>query len=88
MSRFLSVLAVIGSVSVVACAGHDAPSETVRVRVKPHEVQQSFAATIRRATRDNLVCPPAAALENATRQQCVLEAERLGKFATLWCAGL
>ena len=102
MKGLLSVLVLIGSVSVAACARHvDIAYEMPRVSFTPHEAQQRYELTRRHATLESTARAPrrlaAGAGESCatnetrsqtTRRQCGLEAERLGKSVTLWCAGL
>ena len=88
MKELLSVLAVLSSVSVAACATHvDTAYESPRVSFTPREAQQGSRQS-RLATRAGESCAINEARAETTRRQCALEAERLGKSVTLWCAGL
>ena len=88
MKGSLSVLAVISSVSVAACATHvDTGYEMPRVSFTPREAQQGPRQS-RLAARAGDSCAINEARAETTRRQCAAEAERLGKSVTLWCAGL
>jgi hypothetical protein len=99
MKESLSVLALISSVSVAACARHvDTAYEMPRASFTPREAHQRYEVTRRHAsegtrhsrlaTRAGESCAINEARAETTRRQCALEAERLGKSVTLWCAGL
>ena len=102
MKGLLSVLVLMSSVSVAACARHaDFAYEMPRASFTPHEAQQRHEVTRRHATLESTPRAPRRLATRAgescainetraetTRRQCALEAERLGKSVTLWCAGL
>ena len=88
MKELLSVLAVISSVSVAACATHvDTAYEMPRVSFTPREAQQGPRQS-RLAAAAGESCAINEARAETTRRQCASEAERLGKSVPLWCAGL
>jgi hypothetical protein len=88
MKGLLSVLVLISSVSVAACAKHvDTAYEMPRVSFAPREAQQGPRHS-RLAARAGESCATDGARAETTRRQCAAEAERLGKSVTLWCAGL
>jgi hypothetical protein len=87
MKELLSVLAVISSVSVAACAHVDTAYETPRASFTPREAQQGPRQS-RLAARGGDSCAINEARAETTRRQCAAEAERLGKSVPLWCAGL
>src|SRR5262245_36713219 len=102
MKGLLSVLVLIGSVCVAACARHvDIAYEMPRLSFTPHEAQQRYEVTLRaspgasQGSRHRRLtagagasCAINATRAEYTRRQCGLKAERLGKSVTLWCAGL
>ena len=102
MKGLLSVLALLGSVSVAACARHvDIAYEMPPLSLTSHEAQQRYGVTRRQATLESTPRAPRRLATRAgescainetraeiTRRHCALEAERLGKSVTLWCAGL
>jgi hypothetical protein len=99
MKESLSVLALISSVSVAACARHvDTAYEMPRASFTPREAHQRYEVTRRHASEGprhsrlaagaGESCAINEARAETTRRQCGLEAERLGKSVTLWCAGL
>ena len=90
---------LITTVKLASVKHVDPSSEALLGMATLREALQVCEATKRQADLDAPAAAPAPALEEAKRssemrggesrkQKCLLEAERLGKAAALWCAGL